>query len=371
MNVESIAIEAPVQQAPQRVLATSGSQIVATVDISAEGKHQGYLQLPHSTHRSAYGKILIPIVVIRNGAGPTVLLTAGNHGDEYEGQIACMKIARQLQCDSISGAIMIIPALNFPAVSAGQRTSPIDAGNLNRSFPGMRNGSPTQQIAHFVESVLLPQVDYVIDLHSGGSSLEFAAPTLVARRARTHDDLNDQMRHVNSFGAPLTYLTQEATGNDTGMMGACVRAGVKHFTTELGGGGSVSIDGVNVGVSGTMRLLHSIGLINGVYRQPACPSTKILERGGLHSDNFVFALEKGIFEPAVELGTEVTAGQVAGHIHFYHAPWRDPQVYHFKQNGMAIARFRSGMVEMGDALFVTAKELNHKPSSHLNPKFVS
>ena len=63
------------------------TQITATVDYAAPGKQVGWLRVPHSVTRSAYGVVPVPIAVFNNGEGPRILLTAGNHGDEYEGQI--------------------------------------------------------------------------------------------------------------------------------------------------------------------------------------------------------------------------------------------------------------------------------------------
>ncbi len=57
------------------------------IDFERDGKQIDWLYLPHSVTRSAYGEIMIPIAVVKRGKGPTVLLMAGNHGDEYEGQI--------------------------------------------------------------------------------------------------------------------------------------------------------------------------------------------------------------------------------------------------------------------------------------------
>jgi len=81
----------------------SESLISSEIDFEAKGKHTGFLRLPHSVHRSAYGRILIPIVMINNGNGPTTLLMAGNHGDEYEAQIALSKLCRELQAKDIQG----------------------------------------------------------------------------------------------------------------------------------------------------------------------------------------------------------------------------------------------------------------------------
>ena len=110
--------------------------IVPTIPFDKDGVHHGFLRLPYSRDDSAWGSVMIPITVIRNGDGPTALLTGGNHGDEYEGPIALMDIAQSLSQRDIQGRVIIVPAFNYPAFQAGTRTSPIDKGNLNRSFPG-------------------------------------------------------------------------------------------------------------------------------------------------------------------------------------------------------------------------------------------
>ena len=157
------------------------SRIIAEIDYEKDGKQVGWLGLPHSVTRSAYGKIMIPIAVIRNGKGPTVFFQAGNHGDEYEGQIALVKLIRELDPAAIQGRVIVLPAANFPAAMAGTRVSPIDEGNLNRAFPGSPDGTVTQQIAYYIDSVLFPQADLFHDLHSGGSSLRIRAVRQHAR----------------------------------------------------------------------------------------------------------------------------------------------------------------------------------------------
>ena len=77
------------------------SRITSEVDFDRDGKQVGFLRLPHSVHRSAYGWIPIPVACIRNGDGPRVLLMAGNHGDEYEGQIAFSTLLRALQASDV------------------------------------------------------------------------------------------------------------------------------------------------------------------------------------------------------------------------------------------------------------------------------
>src|SRR4051794_37823320 len=132
------------------------SPISATVDFDRDGKQHGFLNLPYSRDDSAWGSIMMPITVIKNGVGPTAFLVGGNHGDEYEGQVALLKAAADIDAESVNGRIIILPSLNFPAVQAGSRTSPIDKGNMNRSFPGRPDGGVTEKIADYVQRHILP-----------------------------------------------------------------------------------------------------------------------------------------------------------------------------------------------------------------------
>jgi N-alpha-acetyl-L-2,4-diaminobutyrate deacetylase len=120
------------------------SPITATVDFDADGVQHGFLKLPHSHDGSAWGAIMIPITVAKRGAGPTALLTGANHGDEYEGPIALFDLSARLDAASITGRVILVPAMNYPAFRAARRTSPIDGGNMNRVFPGRPDGGVTE-----------------------------------------------------------------------------------------------------------------------------------------------------------------------------------------------------------------------------------
>jgi len=138
------------------------SPIYSEIDLSRDGKQLGFLRLPHSVNRSAYGWIPIPIASIKRGAGPRVLVMAGNHGDEYEGQIIVSRLIRELDARQVHGQLILLPMANYPAAAAGSRVSPIGGGNLNRIFPGDPAGSVTRVIAHYIEHVLMPGCQYLI-----------------------------------------------------------------------------------------------------------------------------------------------------------------------------------------------------------------
>lgn len=71
------------------------------IDFGKPGKQIGFLDLPYSPHDDAWGTLRIPLAVIANGKGPTVILEGGNHGDEYEGPIALGELIRDLDPGAI------------------------------------------------------------------------------------------------------------------------------------------------------------------------------------------------------------------------------------------------------------------------------
>ena len=115
-------------------------------------------------------------VFLARGSQPTplALLTAGVHGDEYEGPDALATIARMLPEEDLLGSVIVLPVANPMAFTEARRLTPIDGKNLARCFPGCRDSSPTERLAHAIfESFVRPST-HVIDLHSGGVDYIFA-----------------------------------------------------------------------------------------------------------------------------------------------------------------------------------------------------
>jgi predicted deacylase len=325
------------------------SRIYSEVDFERDGKQVGFLRVPHSVHRSAYGWIPIPIACIRNGEGPRVVLMAGNHGDEYEGQIALGKLLRALDPKDVRGRIIFLTSANFPAAMNGTRTSPIDDGNLNRSFPGDPNGTITQQIAHYIETVLLAQSDYVFDFHSGGSSLMYVPSGLARRDA----DPKITARHIEllrTYGAPVSYVVDAPQGEDRTSTAAAARQGIMSMGTEMAGGGTLTPVALRAAENGVRRLLKLVGaLADSAGPVEPAPPTKLMEVRG--PDYYVYAPDSGFFEPLVELGDEVKKGQKAGLIHFPDTPWREPGTALFLHDGTVICKRIPCLTQRGDCLF--------------------
>ncbi|MDX8470164.1 succinylglutamate desuccinylase/aspartoacylase family protein [Mesorhizobium sp. VK23B] len=324
------------------------TRIWTDVDFDKEGVSNGYLQVPHSTNDSGYGWIPVPITIIKNGSGPSVLLMAGNHGDEYEGQVLMMKLLRSLSPNRIRGRLVIVPGVNAPAVAAGHRVSPADGGNLNRLFPGDPNGTPTQMIAHYIDSVLLPLVRYCFDFHSGGYSLEYIPSAHVV----TPPDpalRSEAIGFLGAFAMPSSILIEGLTGDDQLLLGSCRRLGVGHMSTELGGAGGFSVEAFRAAERGLPRLLRHVGvLVEGDDPGPA-PATRFYLRQPAR--DLVYAMENGVFEANAKLGETVEEGELAGAIHFPEIPWRSPQAIIFPKGGTILAKRAPAKAKIGDCLF--------------------
>ena len=321
------------------------SRIWTDVDYEKNGKQTGWLYLHHSVTRSAYGQIMIPIVVIKNGKGPTALFMAGNHGDEYEGQLGLLKVIRGLEPEKIQGRVIIAPAINLPAALAGTRVSPIDEGNLNRSFPGDPDAGPTRQIAYYINSVLFPMADLLHDFHSGGASLDYV------EFASTHEGDSKKVNArglaaLKAFGAPLSVIWRDS--RDTRYCPpAAMAKGVAALGGEFGGCGRVSASGTKLVHDGALRLLEHLG-IAAKGSAPKAGKVRLMEVPG--RDHFVYAPEPGLFEPATQLGDVVKTGDLCGQVHFVDNPARAPVPSYFKAGGFVVCKRHFGRVERGDCV---------------------
>ncbi len=288
---------------------------------------------------------------MKGGDGPTVLVVAGNHGDEVEGLIAAGELARELQPDEVGGQVIILPAANRPAVEAGLRTSPLDGGNLNRAFPGKPDGTPTELLAHAIEHLLLPRCDAVLDLHSGGSSLLYE-PCAILGASEDPDVAARQLAAARAFGAPLILRFARLPGFERSLGGAAARRGIPNLATELGGGGGTNPERAALARAGIRRVLAHWGLLEPGGEGE--PGSEVLDVGG--PEAFLHAPGPGLFEPAVTLGQRVGEGEVLG---WLHAPFdvdRPPRTFVANAAGRVVCLRRAARSEAGDCLLHTARQ---------------
>lgn len=323
------------------------SPISPTVDFDRDGVQHGFLKLPYSRDDSAWGAVMTPVTVVRNGDGTTALLTGANHGDEYEGPIALFDLANTLRADQVRGRVIVVPAMNHPAFRAGRRTSPIDAGNMNRVFPGRPDGSVTEKIADYFQRRLLPMADIVLDIHSGGKTLEF----LPFAAAHALDDKDQQARCVaamEAFNAPYGMMLLEI--DSAGMYDTAAEDMGKTFvSTELGGGGAASARTAAIAKRGVRNLLVHAGILAGDVERGPTVELDMPDRRC-----FVTSETTGLIEMCVDLGGAVRDGDVIARVHDVERTGVAPVEYRARIDGILAGRHYPGLIGMGDFMAVVA-----------------
>lgn len=319
--------------------------LTAAIDLSVPGTQHGHLHLIHSDHRHAHSVIPIPITVVSGAPGPTVLITAGVHGDEFAGVLAARQVIAELPTQSITGRVIILPQLNLPACHANTRVSPLDGANLNRVFPGSATGEPTGQIAHYIETVLLPKADYALDLHSGGTTARYAPSAFLYRREGT--PMEAKRAAARAFGM-CHALVVDAPANAGSLLGACDRCGVPAIACEVGGGATLDAKAIAETRNGIYRVLHHWGVLAEVPRDVAPPVATEFVHFAFGPQNAVITPVSGGLVPLCQPGDVVRAGQGAALLYPMEDQRLPPQTLKHPHDGIVVSLIARAEVQAGD-----------------------
>ena len=193
-------------------------------------------------------KIEIPIYVFRSQQpGPTVLLSAGMHGDEINGIEVIRKIITRKEIQHLlCGTVIAIPVMNTVSFLYQSRDLP-DGRDLNRCFPGTKNGSLGSRIAYDLMKEIIPLVDFGVDFHTGGAKIS-NYPQL---RCTFEDKAS---LHIAQLFSPPIIINSVYRENTLRKEAAKKDKPILVFE----GGESLRFDyqAINEGMNGCLRLLH-------------------------------------------------------------------------------------------------------------------
>jgi N-alpha-acetyl-L-2,4-diaminobutyrate deacetylase len=333
---------------------TERPRVRADVDFEKNGKQYGHIRVPRPHGNFGTSVCGIPIAMIKNGTGKTFLLTAGTHGDEYEGQVGLLNLARELDPAQVQGRVIIIPSLDLPAVEVAQRLCPYDGRDLNRVFPGDRNGSFTEMLADYVTRVLLPMTDYNMDIHTGGNFYT-TAPNTCSHFVDDPAQMRANIETGLAWGAPYHAVLRESDHTNS-FMTIADHLGVPALSTELGGSGRIGADTLEIVERGLRNMLKLHGAIEGPIEKPPVP-TKLMGIGDAQGA-LLHAPHGGLFHAFKSGGDWVREGEEAGRIYDFHDPSRPPTRVFFKQSGCLWAMHTGARVERFDVLGFVMNELD-------------
>jgi len=339
--------------------------IHTSVDFSRSGLQRGVLEVPNSYNLSGWAQVQLPVQVMSRGEGPTVLLMAGNHGDEYPGQIGILRLMRELNLEDITGRLILLPVLNPPASQAATRLSPLDGKNFNRCFPGDPAGTVSEIMADYLTRTLFPLADVVMDLHTGGRGVVFQPC------AHMHwvDDPEQRARMAAAtvaFGTDIAFLYADVAGR--GLLPTEAEGqGKTVVTTELGGGEPVSAEVHRICQQGITNVLRHVGLLSKAPSgSPPSRSKPVRWVEALDREDYIFSPESGLFEARVSVGADVAEGDIMGAVHFPENPGRAAIEQRAPSAGVVIAHRGPTLTRQGDILFCLAHDVTEEMSAELN-----
>lgn len=293
-------------------------------------------------HNSA--KLKIPIIIKRSKIdGPTVLFTAGIHGDEING----IEIVRQLITKKINnpkiGTIICIPIINMFGYINMSRQFP-DGRDLNRVFPGRKSGSLASRFAYHILTEIMPLVDYAIDFHAGGAS-RFNAPQI--RLAPNQPELK-QLADV--FNAPFTLFSKNISGS---FRNSSQKLNVKMLLFEGGKSLDINTEVADLGTEGVKRVLSFLGMLDPKLLVLNTTSNSIY----ISKSTWVRAQFSGLLHDHNKIGSFVKKGEILATI-------TDPfgnfeQKVKAPNDGYIINANHAPIVYQGDAIFHISKQLNN------------
>lgn len=333
----------------------SPSRIKLNIDLQKNGYQVGELMIPWSDNTIPLGYHPVPLINIRNGKGKRLLIIGGNHGDEFEGPAAIMRISQQLISNKVNGHVLLIPSLSFSAQKNSSRNSTLDNQNMNRAFPGNPDGLPTEMLAHYLEKNLIPNFDAVIDLHSGGKASIFTPCSLATKSSDTRL-FQENLKLAKMFGAPTIWILGKNNDNRS-LNSAAERTKTPMIAAELGGGGGVDPNMTNMAEFGIFNILNHLDIFKN-SSNTLKPKFEIIEisnpNATIHAPSF------GLFDRLIKAGDTVSKGQLAGWFHYISEPDRESIKLKFTHSGKILAHSNRGVVDKGEMLALVANDYEAK-----------
>lgn len=247
----------------------------------------------------------VPVIVLRGARpGPRLLLTAGIHGDEYNGIAVVHRLAEAIDPKTLRGTVTMIAGLNSAGLMNSTRGFTPSRGvddNLNRVMPAKESGGDSVEgyAGRLWARVIRPNADTAVDLHTqsrGTAYVMFAFAE--TKRAREIAEL---------YEPDIIKL-------DKGVKGALEnelnRVGIPAITLELGYPEVFDRTMIQRGVDGTMRLLVDLKMLDVDTPLPIKVGTPLITNSIVP----VRTTRGGYVTRSVELNEDVVKDQIVARV---------------------------------------------------------
>lgn len=278
----------------------------------------------------------IPVYVFNSkNPGPTILIQAGLHGDEINGIEIVRRMLDEKKLKINKGAIIAVPILNVFGFIHYSREVP-DGKDVNRSFPGTKNGSMASRIAYHHIAEIIQQIDYGIDLHTGGGQRH----NFPQVRYTLGDEQSLKLAEV--FNAPILFASKLIKGS---FRNAAYLMNKPTVVFEAGESMRFDQYAILVGIQGVLNVLKHFEMIDAIEAKYSAHKKTV----HLKTRKWLRAPTAGMFIPEISNGSEIKKGQIIGFVADTYAKRNKKIKAPF--DGYIICVNYQAVVNQGEALF--------------------
>jgi predicted deacylase len=271
---------------------------VGTLVIEQGQKGQGALAVAARGDGSTVELPLLAVAGVKEG--PTLVVSGGVHGDEYEGPRAIQRLWQQLDPAQLCGTFLGVPVVNVPAFEVGKRESPIDGMNMNRIFPGRADGFLSERIAQRFIDEVVGKADYYLDLHAGGNAFAMT-PTVVYLETGSDELKAQEIALAKAAGVELLW---KGTGGWSSAHVETVRRGTPAILAELGEEGRCHPDRLELALRVVRNVMIHTRMLDGTPQLP--------RRWTVVAGTYMHSPAGGCFYPTAQAGEMVRQGDTVG-----------------------------------------------------------
>lgn len=324
--------------------------------ITPEKGEKYFRSIPVGTLASG-AQVNIPFMLLRGVEdGPVFWINGAVHGAELNGSVGAWELFREIDPQELNGTLAITPVANALGFQRRDKISDLDFQDMDTSFPGKPDGTFTERIAYVIYSQIKENADCLLSFHTMGPQWTAVPYTVSKIVPGADEDVVKQSQklalaygqEVNCF-LDLANASGELPGVTRGALDiTCILDHIPAFMAEMGGGGRVQRENVELAKQGIRNVMAYLGMLKG-RKAPAPIKRRIITRR-----TFTRGDGAGMYIPAVVPGETMTGGGVQGHIHYFGRELQECRLY--QENIFFIGVRFNPVVNTGDPLSFVGTE---------------
>jgi predicted deacylase len=273
--------------------------------------------------------------------GPTLVVVAGIHGNEFNTTFAALEVARRADLRRLRGAVLVLPLVDTAAFAEGTpQVCPLDHKNINRVFPGASTGSPSERAALAIFE-LTQHADCVVDLHCGEANEDISPYAACVQTGIVQVD-EVALSIARAVGFPLVVYGEGIPGS---LIHAAAHAGRPAIMAEAGGRGVVEQAAVELLTTGVLRVMGQLDMVDLAAAPPRAGAV-------MRSMHVVAGGTDGLFVPQVSAGSIVHRGERLGRLLDFFGDLQEEVIT--PHDGIAFLMSSSPRARRGDMLAAIA-----------------